>query len=231
MAETEIHRDLMMDLIQTLQRRLCGKNRRNSSENRSMMLLAQNSATSANDSPGLRFRQPHGTRGGQQAAPPSPDVFVVFGIPKRERIYYLVWDEGKGPDVVIELTSKSTRSEDQKRRRTSIETSSRSPNTSSSTPPRTTSVLPCKASAWSMASTSRSRPIADRLPGLLPCSACTWNATDQLRLFDPQTQTRLPTPAEFQAELSTRAATGPEAENDRLRQELEAMRKRLEGGA
>lgn len=45
----------------------------------------------------------------------SPDVFVAFGIPKSttpERRRYLVWEEGKAPDVVIELTSESTREED-----------------------------------------------------------------------------------------------------------------------
>jgi Uma2 family endonuclease len=42
----------------------------------------------------------------------SPDVFVVFGVAKRERLNYLVWEEGKGPDVAIELTSSSTRRED-----------------------------------------------------------------------------------------------------------------------
>ena len=42
----------------------------------------------------------------------SPDIFVVRGVPKEKRINYLVWEEGKGPDLVIELTSKSTRKED-----------------------------------------------------------------------------------------------------------------------
>jgi Uma2 family endonuclease len=42
----------------------------------------------------------------------SPDVYVVHGIPKRFRDKYLVWDEGKGPDFVIEVTSKTTRKED-----------------------------------------------------------------------------------------------------------------------
>lgn len=45
----------------------------------------------------------------------SPDVFVVHGVPKHttpERRRYLVWEEGKVPDVVIELTSESTREED-----------------------------------------------------------------------------------------------------------------------
>lgn len=44
----------------------------------------------------------------------SPDCFVVKGVPKRERPNYLAWEEGKGPDVVIELTSKTTSEEDLK---------------------------------------------------------------------------------------------------------------------
>src|SRR5208282_5908853 len=46
----------------------------------------------------------------------SPDVFVVKGVPKRERLNYLVWEEAKGPDVVIELTSSSTRHVDTHRK-------------------------------------------------------------------------------------------------------------------
>jgi Uma2 family endonuclease len=42
----------------------------------------------------------------------SPDVFVVRGVPKRRRLNYLIWREKKAPQVVIELTSKTTRKED-----------------------------------------------------------------------------------------------------------------------
>jgi len=42
----------------------------------------------------------------------APDVFVVFGVPKGQRRVYKVWEEGKGPDVVFEITSCSTRRED-----------------------------------------------------------------------------------------------------------------------
>jgi Uma2 family endonuclease len=38
----------------------------------------------------------------------GPDVFVVQGVPRRERKSWVVWQEGKGPDVVIELLSEST---------------------------------------------------------------------------------------------------------------------------
>jgi Uma2 family endonuclease len=42
----------------------------------------------------------------------APDVFVVRGVPKRNRRIYKVWEEGRAPDVVIELTSRSTRDQD-----------------------------------------------------------------------------------------------------------------------
>jgi len=45
----------------------------------------------------------------------APDVFVVRGVEKRMRGNYLIWKEGRGPDLVIELTSKRRRREDQKK--------------------------------------------------------------------------------------------------------------------
>jgi len=42
----------------------------------------------------------------------GPDVFVVLGVPKGERLSWVVWDEGKAPDVVIELISNSTATKD-----------------------------------------------------------------------------------------------------------------------
>ena len=38
----------------------------------------------------------------------APDVFVVFGVPGGNRRVYKLWEEGKGPDVVFELTSRGT---------------------------------------------------------------------------------------------------------------------------
>src|SRR5579862_377751 len=34
----------------------------------------------------------------------SPDVFFVRGVPNHLRENYLIWEEGKAPQVVIELT-------------------------------------------------------------------------------------------------------------------------------
>lgn len=42
----------------------------------------------------------------------SPDIFVVFGVEKKDRRIYKVEDEGKTPEVVIELTSTNTKVED-----------------------------------------------------------------------------------------------------------------------
>jgi Uma2 family endonuclease len=43
----------------------------------------------------------------------APDVFVVFGVPQRNRRTYMTWqNSGKNPDLVIELTSSKTKSED-----------------------------------------------------------------------------------------------------------------------
>ena len=38
----------------------------------------------------------------------APDVFVVFGVPNHERRSYRVWEEGKAPDFVLEITSAAT---------------------------------------------------------------------------------------------------------------------------
>jgi Uma2 family endonuclease len=50
---------------------------------------------------------------GNPRAVVAPDVFVVIGAPKGDRHSYRLWKEPKAPDFVLEITSKSTRSEDQ----------------------------------------------------------------------------------------------------------------------
>ncbi len=42
----------------------------------------------------------------------GPDYFVVLGVPKGERKSWVIWEQGKGPDVVIELLSPSTAQDD-----------------------------------------------------------------------------------------------------------------------
>jgi Uma2 family endonuclease len=90
MAETDWHRDLMNILIQTLKAWYADQPRTYVSGN--LLLFYEE---------------------GNRRKHKSPDVFVVKGIAKHDRPNYLLWQEGKGPDVVIELTSTSTRREDQ----------------------------------------------------------------------------------------------------------------------
>jgi Uma2 family endonuclease len=89
MAETDYHRDLMIDLIQSL---------------RLFYDAFVDVYVSGNI---LLYYVP-----GDRRRHVSPDVLVVKGVPKVDRINYIVWEEGKAPDLVIELTSSSTRKED-----------------------------------------------------------------------------------------------------------------------
>ncbi|MGV0025438.1 Uma2 family endonuclease [Phormidesmis priestleyi] len=51
---------------------------------------------------------------GNPEAVVAPDTFVVFGVNSDNRRSYKTWEEGdKTPDFVLEITSKSTRSNDQ----------------------------------------------------------------------------------------------------------------------
>ena len=47
----------------------------------------------------------------------APDVFVVMGVASHDRTSYLLWEEGKAPDFVLEITSRGTRKEDQGKKR------------------------------------------------------------------------------------------------------------------
>jgi Uma2 family endonuclease len=48
----------------------------------------------------------------------GPDVFVALGLGNQERKSWVVWEEGKSPDVVIELLSESTAKQDKKVKKT-----------------------------------------------------------------------------------------------------------------
>ena len=54
---------------------------------------------------------------GNRAAVVAPDVFVVRGVPVHLRDSYRLWREPKGPDFVLEVTSKSTSETDLKDKR------------------------------------------------------------------------------------------------------------------
>jgi Uma2 family endonuclease len=50
---------------------------------------------------------------GQNTLSVAPDIFVVFGVPKRRRRTYRLWEERQAPQFVLEVSSKGTRGEDQ----------------------------------------------------------------------------------------------------------------------
>src|SRR5665213_802263 len=89
MAETDLHRDLMVALIETLKAFY---------RDDPLVYVSGN----------LLLCYEKGNRRKHLA----PDVFVVRGVPKHRRENYLLWEEGHSPRFVIELTSSSTRKED-----------------------------------------------------------------------------------------------------------------------
>ncbi len=89
MAETDYHRDVMLDLIETLRAFYAAD---------PMVYVSGNL---------LLFYEE-----GDRRRHVSPDVFVVRGVEKRQRPNYLLWEEGHPPRFVIELTSSSTRRAD-----------------------------------------------------------------------------------------------------------------------
>jgi Uma2 family endonuclease len=96
MAETELHWQVMVDTVETLREYYAEEPMVHVGGNLLLFYVENN-------------RRKH----------VSPDVFMVRGIPKFPlRDYYLLWEEGKPPDVVVEITSKTTKQEDQKTKHT-----------------------------------------------------------------------------------------------------------------
>jgi len=87
-AESDWHREIMTDLIKVLEAHYAGDPQVYVSGNLLLYYV-----------PGNKHRRV------------SPDVFVVKGVSKHERPYLLLWEERKSPNLVIEVTSFSTRSQ------------------------------------------------------------------------------------------------------------------------
>jgi Uma2 family endonuclease len=94
MAETDLHRDEMFDAIAALKHRY---------RNDPMTYVAGNLL--------IYYEE------GNPAARFAPDVFVVFGVPKRRRRIYKLWQERRAPAFVLEVTSRGTRLEDKGNKR------------------------------------------------------------------------------------------------------------------
>jgi Uma2 family endonuclease len=157
----------------------------------------------------------------------APDVFVVRGVPKRLRDNYLVWEEGKGPDLVIEITSKTTRREDQTKKLGLYRDVLRVPEYFQFDPTEDYLKPSMQGHRLRRGRYVPVEPTLGRLPAL-SLGLHLERDGHWLRLFDPQSGRRLLTPAEraAQAEADRRLT---EDENERLRREIEGLKKRLSG--
>ncbi len=162
---------------------------------------------------------------GNPSASVSPDVFVVKGIHKQARRVYKLWEEGKAPDIAIELTSRSTRLEDLGNKRALYaelgvaEYFIYDPHQEYLKPPLQGFRL----------EEGNYAPIAPDVQGRLRSDTLGLDlqiVEDDLRLFDPRADNFLLTPLEAQ-QVARREATArqaAEAEVGRLRAELKRLR-------
>jgi Uma2 family endonuclease len=88
MAESDLHREIMVYIIHLLQRWLKGQ----------QVYVSGNLL--------LYYEE------GNPRKVVAPDCFVVWGVTPQRRLIYKLWEEGKTPGVVFEVTSKSTKRED-----------------------------------------------------------------------------------------------------------------------
>ena len=175
----------------------------------------------------------------------SPDVMVTIGIPKLPlRDYYLVWEEGKAPDFIVEISSKSTKREDMKVKFELYRDVLRVREYFLFDPRAEYLNPPLQGFRLAGPDYVPIEPVAGRLPSEVLCLHLECDG-DRLRFFNPVTGARLLNPIEAReaadrraeearrrAEEERRRAEAAEAsqrdlaaENERLRREIEAMRR------
>ena len=166
----------------------------------------------------------------------SPDVLVAFVPKEPKRDNYLVWKEGRAADFVVEITSKSTRREDQKKKYEIYRDVLRVSEYFLFDPRADYLDPPLQGYRLVDGDYVRIDPVAGRLPSQVLGLHLERDGA-KLRLVDPATAARLPTRSERaqvadrRAEEERRRAEAAEAaqqrlaeENDRLRRQIEALR-------
>ncbi len=197
MAETDQHRKLMVDLIETLDTFFREDPNVYVSGNLILCYI-----------PGNRRRHL------------SPDVFFVRGVPKGDRFNYMTWIEGKGPDLVIELTSSSTRRADTNTKFVLYRDTLRVPEYFLFDPLGDYLVPRLQGYQLHENQYLPIEPLNDRLPSVA-LGLHLEGVGDVLRLWDPATETRLPTTGERAAEAE---AARLAEEQRRRRAEEQAQR-------
>jgi Uma2 family endonuclease len=203
MAETDIHREDMTDLIETLKDFYAHKRKVYVSGN---LLMCYKE-----DDPRKHV---------------SPDVFVVQGVKKGRRDHYLVWREGKAPDVVFELTSKSTWREDKQTKWVIYRDILRVPEYFLFDPTRDYLKPPLQGFRLVAGDYVPIERVAGRLPSQV-LSLHLERDGKELRLFDPVTGLRLQTPRE-RRESAERAAQAERQRAEQERRRAEQERRRAE---
>ncbi len=180
----------------------------------------------------------------------APDVFVVFGVPKRLRDNYLVWEEGKAPDVIFEATSKSTRRQDTTTKFVLYRDVFKTREYFLFDPYEEYLNPPLQGYRLVNGEYERIEPVNGRLPSEV-LGLHVERDGPNLRLRDPKTGRWVPTPNERAAEAEDKAAEAKEeaaqakeeatqakdraeqaeAELKRLRQEIDDLRRRATDGA
>jgi Uma2 family endonuclease len=155
----------------------------------------------------------------------SPDVFVVHGVPKAAPLrYYAIWEQGeRGPDLVIEVTSPTTRMEDTEKKFRLYQKVLRVSEYFLFDPFAEYLKPPLHGYRLKRGRYVRIRPVEGRLPSEITGLHLERNG-EELRLYDSNTKAWVPTPPERVAQAQAKLAQA-KAENARLRQELEALRR------
>jgi Uma2 family endonuclease len=153
-----------------------------------------------------------------------PDVFLTHGVLKSNPLrYYATWREGKGPDLVIELTSRSTRNEDTEKKFRLYQDVLCVPEYFLFDPYAEYLKPPLQGYRLKRGRYVRIKPVEGRLPSDVTGLHLERNGKE-LRLYDLSAKVWVPTPREKAVSAKT-ALQQAEAEVARLRQELEALRR------
>jgi Uma2 family endonuclease len=211
MAETELHLLLMFDIVQMLRDYLAG---------RPDVYVGGNL---------LLFYQK-----GNRRKHVAPDIFVSLGVAKEPpRDNYLVWEERKGPDLVIEITSKSTKREDEKKKFLIYRDILKVTEYFRFDPTEDYLNPPLQGFRLALGDYVPIEPVAGRLHSEVLGLHLEREGT-KLRLFDPATGEYLLTrleareAAERRAEAAVCRAADAEAEQRRLAEENERLRREIE---
>ncbi len=142
---------------------------------------------------------------------------MVKDVPKHDRPNYLTWEEGKGPDVVIELTSSSTRGEDVETKYRLYQNTLRVPEYFLFDPLGDYLDPPLRGYRLRRGRYAPIRPLKGRLPSQVLGLHLERHGRD-LRLYHRATGAWLPTPEELLA--------AAQAEAERLRREVAELRRK-----